>query len=418
MYCGECGAKLDKDATFCGECGAPVKKEKKTAHKPSEEKEVPAKTDRPPRKPMSKKTKIISLIVVIVLVGLFAAYQIIGQQFSVKTVAKEYVEAVANNNWDKLYDYLNLDGDTTFVSRDIFKKLMGDNKSKIKNFSIGEVTYDEGKLSASVTIHYTEESSSKEKTDVIYLSKEKEKKYLIFDNWTVDNNIDSLIVEDYKIIVPKDSKVVLEGINVENKYLDEKASDDTTDAYRIPQIFSNTLELKTTLSNGMQIDEEITPSSYYSSHTVELSLSNLSDEAVDTLEEQAKNSLTAIYQSLIAKQAFTDIKGSYEFDGGDIDSLEEEYTDTLDDLNRASTTLKQIEFTSLNIRSVELEDGILNVNVKANYNYQVEYQDYLSEQLATHDDKDYAYITLGYVYQDGSYHLTSLDGLVSYFSRY
>ena len=121
---------------------------------------------------------------------------------------------------------------------------------------------------------------------------------------------------------------------------------------------------------------------------------------------------------MIAKQAFADIKSTYEFEGGDIASLEEEYTNTLDDLNTASTTLKQIEFTSLNIRSVELEDGILNINVKANYNYQVEYQDYLSEQLATHDDKDYAYITLGYIYQDGSYHLTSLDGLVSYFSRY
>ena len=418
MYCGECGAKLEKDATFCGECGAPVKKEKETAHKSSEKKEESTHVDRPPRKPMSKKTKIISVIVIVVIVGLFAAYQIVGNQFSVKTMAKEYVEALADNDWNKLYSYLNLEGDTTFVSQDIFKELMGDSESKIKNFSIGEVTYDEGKLSASVTVHYTEEGSSQEKTDIVYLSKEKEKKYLIFDNWTVDNNIDSLIVEDYKIIVPKGSKIVLEGINVEDKYLDEKSSDDTTDAYRIPQVFSNTLDLKTTLPNGMAIDEEITPSNYYSSHTVELSLSNLSDEAVDTLEEQAKNSLTAIYQSLIAKQAFADIKSTYEFEGGDIASLEEEYTNTLDDLNTASTTLKQIEFTSLNIRSVELEDGILNINVKANYNYQVEYQDYLSEQLATHDDKDYAYITLGYIYQDGSYHLTSLDGLVSYFSRY
>lgn len=148
MYCGECGAKLEKDATFCGECGAPVKKEKETAHKSSEKKEESTHVDRPPRKPMSKKTKIISVIVIVVIVGLFAAYQIVGNQFSVKTVAKEYVEALADNDWNKLYSYLNLEGDTTFVSQDIFKELMGDSESKIKNFSIGEVTYDEGKLSA------------------------------------------------------------------------------------------------------------------------------------------------------------------------------------------------------------------------------------------------------------------------------
>ena len=419
MYCGECGAKLDKDATFCGECGAPVKKEKKTAHKPEEVQETEDTQTRPPRKPMSKKAKIIWILVLIIIVALIVAYQIVGSQFSPKTVAKEYVEALVDNDMDKVYDYLEIDGDTTFVSKEVFKEtVVGENETKIKNFTIGDVTYDDNKLSAKVEIHYTEKGSSKEQTDVLYLSKEKEKKYLIFDNWTIENNMDSLIIEDYTIIVPKDSKVTLAGINIENKYLDEKKSDNTTDAYVLPQVFSSNMDLKTTLPNGMEINEEVTPSSYYSSHTAELSLSNLSDEAIDTLEEESKNSLTAINQSLIAKQAFADIKSTDEFDGGNIDSLEEEYTDTLDSLNNATTTLKQIEFTSLNITSVELEDGVLNVNVKANFNYQVEYQDYLSEQLATHDDKDYTYITLGYVYQDGSYHLTSLDGLVSYFSRY
>ena len=183
MYCGECGAKLDKDATFCGECGAPVKKEKKTAHKLEEEQETENAQARPPRKPMSKKTKIIWILVLIIVVALIAAYQIIGSQFSPKAVAKEYVEALVDNDMDKIYDYLEIDGDTTFVSKEVFKEtVVGENETKIKNFTIGDVTYDDNKLSAKVEIHYTEKGSSEEQTDLLYLSKEKEKKYLIFDN--------------------------------------------------------------------------------------------------------------------------------------------------------------------------------------------------------------------------------------------
>ncbi len=418
MYCGECGAKLEKNAVFCGECGAPVKKEKPTNHKPKENGEKEDHSNRQPRKPMSKKTKIIGIVVIVLVVLLFATYQILSNHFSVKTVAKEYVEALANNDFDQLYDYLKIDGDKTFVSKEIFEEIMDDSESKIKNFTIGEVTYDEGKLSAAVTVHYTEEGSSQEKTDVVYLSKEKDKKLLFFDQWTVDNNIDSLVVKDYKIIVPKDSKVVVNDIALEKKYLDTKASDEATDLYRIPQIFAATTTVETTLPNGMEIEEEVTPSKYYSSHTVEVSLSNLSDDAVNQLEEQVKTSLTTLYEGLIKKQNFDEIKASFEFEGGNIENIQEEYTEVLEDMNNASTALKQIEFTSVDIRSVELDEGVLVVNAKANYSYQVEYQDRLNEQTETHEDKDYSYIKLGYIYQDGSYHLTSIDGLVSYFSRY
>ena len=54
MYCGECGAKLKKNAEFCGECGAKVHQKEEEEKKP---KKVVKKTE---RKPMSKKKKAIN----------------------------------------------------------------------------------------------------------------------------------------------------------------------------------------------------------------------------------------------------------------------------------------------------------------------------------------------------------------------
>lgn len=417
MYCEECGAKVEKGATFCGECGAQIKNQPQkdaSSTKNSGGEIKPSK----PRKPMDKKTKIIIGVAVVVIAVLFASYLFLSNKYSAKTVAKNYIDAVVSNDTDKIYQYLDIDGDKTFVSKKAFKEITKDNKSKIKNYTIGEIDYNSGKLSASVKIHYTVEGSTTEKTDYIYLTKEKDKKLLFFDNWTIGDDVETMVVKDYQITVPKDSKVVLSGIKVDKKYLDKKESDKNLDVYNIPQVFANTTTLKTTLKNGMEIEEEIRPSSYSSKHTVEFSESSLSKKGKETLQNQAKQSLTAVYNGLVAKKSFDDIKSNFEYKNGKLDDLKASYTETLEDLNSNSTVLKQIEFTSVNLRSAELEDGRISIDVKAYYKYKVEYKDYFSEEMKTKDSNSYMYVTLEYVYENGKYQLVDVDDLETYFSRY
>ena len=78
MYCGECGAKLKKGATFCGECGAKVKEQKE--EKPEEEKKKVVKK----RKPMAKKTKILLGVLVVVIV-LYDVYNL-SVQISIQPI--------------------------------------------------------------------------------------------------------------------------------------------------------------------------------------------------------------------------------------------------------------------------------------------------------------------------------------------
>ena len=127
MYCGECGAKLEKDATFCSECGAKVERPKEK----TPPKETKAKQTAPvvtPKKPMSKAKKITLAVCAVVIVVLFLGYNHLNEKFGPKGVAKEYVEAVMNKDSNALYGYLNIEGDKTFASKEKFKEVMESTK--------------------------------------------------------------------------------------------------------------------------------------------------------------------------------------------------------------------------------------------------------------------------------------------------
>ena len=218
MFCGECGAKNNSEDRFCSECGAPlVQEENKTNTNSSIVKK--------PRQPMSKINKIIVGLVIIVIAILGVLYKIGSDITNPKTIANNYIKATVNQDGDKLYKYLEIEGDDTFISKDIFKELLKNSNTdskKVENYKITEVQYSDEKLTATVKFTYTVEGSTSEKTSSVNLSKQKNKKFLIFDNWKVkDTSISSVTVENYKIKVTKGSKVTFAGVELNDKYLDK-----------------------------------------------------------------------------------------------------------------------------------------------------------------------------------------------------
>ena len=387
MFCSECGAKNKEGDAFCSECGAKLNIDDKSSNnKPSKVK-----------KPMSKKNKLCLIILVAVLVVIGILYKVGSDLTNPKTIAKNYIQAVIDNDADALYKYLDIDGDTTFVNKKIFKEIMKENETEtdVINYKIVDVDYEKGGLSATVEFKYTVKNQSTERSDRINLVKEKGKKYLIFDNWKVSLDInDSAIVKDYELEVIKGSTVEFYGIKLTDKYLDKKKSDDDSDVYVLPQVFNIGTNIKVSLPNGMSFEDTVTPSSYNSSYRFDIDEDNLSEAEKTKIEDAAKKSLTTLYSNAISKKSFSEIKSNFESNGIDLSKLENDYNEFVSDLSDASSKLTSIEFTKFSIYDVQINDNnYIEVEFDIRYNYSVQYESW-DDELKTNNSSSYSYIIL------------------------
>ena len=414
MFCGECGTKNKKGDAFCKECGSKLESVEVTTNKTKKE------VSNAPKKPMAKSTKIIIGVVAVVVAALVALFIILGNITNPKHVAKEYIQAVVNKDGNKLYNYLNIEGDSTFVSKNVFNNYI---KEKIKddavtNYKITDVEYSTGKLQATVRFTYTTKNSSSEKTGKVTLTKDKSKKYLFFDNWKINDSIDTAVVKDYTLKVTKGSTLTYGGIKVDKKYLDSSKSSTEYDVYVLPQVFGYETVVKAVLPSGLEIEEKVTPSTYYSTHTVSFDEDTLTDAAKNKIIEVAKKDLNTIYTSAIAKKSFADIKSNFDVKGIDLTKFEQSYNNFVTKLGNESNILTSFTVTNASIYDIDLDsNGYLEVEFKVNYDYAIKYTDY-SNNEKTHSDSDYDYMTVTLTYKNGTYYLANINELETYFSRY
>ena len=414
MFCGECGTKNKKGDAFCKECGSKLENVEVTTKKVTKE------VNKAPKKPMAKSTKIIIGVVAVIIAAIVALFIVLGNITNPKNVAKEYIQAVVNKDGNKLYNYLNIEGDSTFVSKSVFDNYI---KEKIKddavtNYKITDVEYSTGKLQATVRFTYTTKNSSSEKTGKVTLTKDKSKKYLFFDNWKISDSIDTAVVKDYTLKVTKGSTLTYGGIKVDKKYLDSSKSSTEYDVYVLPQVFGYETVVKAVLPSGLEIEEKVTPSTYYSTHTVSFDEDTLTDAAKNKIIEVAKKDLNTIYTSAIAKKSFADIKSNFDVKGIDLTKFEQSYNNFVIKLGNESNILTSFTVTNASIYDIDLDsNGYLEVEFKVNYDYAIKYTDY-SNNEKTHSDSDYDYMTVTLTYKNGTYYLVNINELETYFSRY
>lgn len=414
MYCGECGAKLKKNAHFCEECGAKVKSEEKvkTSKKVESSK---------PKQKMSKKKKIILTVIVVLVLALGISYSVLSNRFGPKGVATEYLDALISNDANRIYNSLNLSGDTTFTTKEEFVKLFEDESNSfenVANYKLIDITYNEGNLSATVKFTVALKDSSDDETISIKVVKNSKKKLFVFDNWQVANINNSIIVDNYQLSVPKSSKVSVNNIELNEKYLNNEKSTAELDVYVIPQIFVSEATIKTTLPCGIVIEEVESISNYNSSYTTSISVDNLDETMQTKLKEQIKSDLTNIYANIIAKKDWNSIKESYSYNNVDLSNLKEEYEEMYDDLvTDSDITLKKFEITDVKISDIALKNGRLEIDAKYSYNYSIEYKNYNNE-VKTKDGKSSYTSTLTYDYFEDNFKLYDIYGTVTYFSTW
>lgn len=415
MFCSECGTKNEVGNKFCQECGSPLETN-------SDLKEQSTKNEEKTRKPLSRKNKIILGVLFVVVIICGVGYKVGSDLTNPKTIAKDYIQAVIDLDGNKLYSYLELEGDKTFVSKEIYTQLLKENDtdiSNVENYKITGVEYGNGNLTAKVKFTYTMKGSSEEIDSSVNLTKQKEKKYIFFDDWKIsDLSASSATLKDFTIKSIKGSTITFAGVSLSDNYLDSKSSTSKFDVYVLPQVFTTETKIQIVLPMGMEIEERVTPSSYRNSYTVDFSEENLTEASQEQIELAMKDVLTNLYTNAIRNTTFNDIKANYEKEGLDLTNLEKNYNELVSSLMSSSTKLTEITFNTTSLSELELnDDGYLEVQVRADYSYRVEYTSW-SEETETHQDTDSDYMTLILGYQDGSYYLVDISDLTTYFSRY
>lgn len=408
MYCGECGAKLKNGANFCGECGSKVPKEKK---------QVTKKTTKE-HKPLTKQTKIILGVILVIVISFVIGFNILGRSLSASAVSKKYMEALKASNSDELYETLNIEGDTRFASKEAFSKIYNNDNNDLKDISsitLLNITYSSDKKSA--IANYRVVKNDKEMNITVNLTKNDKKKYLFFDTWTVSDDVldmlDITIVNNYTITVPSNSAVKIDDEDVTRNYINSEESKDGLDVYVIPNIFEGSYNISVTLPNKMSVTEEKRISYYYDSYTFDLDLNDLSDEQKDSIGKYSTEFVKSIYSNLINKKTFAELQKS---NTAITDNLKDTYNDLYSKIVKSdSLSLLKFDISDYSITGIRiLRDGQLSVTIKYSYNYTIAVKN--GDKTEEKTGKSSQNSTAIYDISDGSYKLTDLTSPVRFFS--
>lgn len=412
MFCAECGTKNKNDAQFCESCGHKLENQNITKNVKSK----PQTTKNSVKKEMSKKNKIILVVVAIIAIALGVAYFILNNMTKPSTVAEKFFNATMSYDAEAMYEYLDVE-DSEFTTKEVFKKIIDGEKEdvpEVVNYTVGKPVLAKDRLSTTVTITYMLKNSDKSSTLDVKLVKDKNKKWLIFDNWKV--NVSGFdIVKDYQIKVMKDSKVKVEGVEVSSKYLDKENSDDSFDVYKMPAMFETEYNIVVTLPLGFDIEDEMRVREG-NSYTYSLSLDNLTDDVKTKIQNAVKSNLQTLYDGAKDKKSFDDIKSSFEYKGADLSDLKEQYEKLVRNIS-SDITLTSVAFSDVKLNRVSIDsNGNLYVSTKVSYNYSLTYQS--GEETKTNDSKDTDYVYLTFDYADNTFKLIDISSLNTYFSKY
>ena len=418
MFCAKCGTKNEARANFCENCGS--KMEKVVSQKIKKEKnEKEQKNIIEKIKGMSKKTKMISAIIIAVVVVLVAGGIVINSLTNPKKVAEKYFMASIERNVDKLYSFVDVE-ESSFTTEEMFKKLNKvdtetTNIPKITNYKIGEPLNAADGLSTTITITYVLEGNSNSQTMDIKLIKSKEKTLGLFDKWKINTSI-TKATKGYEINVMKDSELTVEGVKVDKKYINKEKSTSKIDTYVMPAMFTNTYNITVKLPIGIKLEDEILVKEN-DSYTYSLSLKNLSDSEKDNLETKIKTDLQNIYNGAKDKKSFDEIKPSFEHEGVELKDLKDAYEDLVSSIS-SDITLTSIEFTEIELDSISINSkGYLYIDAQASYDFELTYISGDETKTNDSDGKDSTtYLTYDYV--DDEFRLIDVSSLNSYYSKY
>lgn len=445
MFCQNCGAQNNDNASFCAKCGSKLAKpeelQKQDVPKETKTEEIPAQDTAtvqdtssiqnsainkggqvPPvlKKPVNKKPfpiwAIIAGAAVIGVIVLFVIGNMVISSISgPESVAKKFMQAEVDKDWSKAYDCLSVN-ESEFVNKDVFTNLKSQNTDdEIASFTINSKdVVKEGDGAYSVQVNY--KLKNKSNSDTKYLEIVKSDNSPFFGKWKVRSSDE--ITENYYLNCPKKATLFLDGVEVTDKYIDNSdAFDDTSNKYNIGEVFNEDHTVKMTSPIYQDIEKQISKDSpAFFAGTAELQLNSQTKQ--DT-QKFATDFINKYYQTVVARSSFSTIKDYFSSDSKKLEEIEKNYNDDVDSIKDKTNPSIGISKIDLSDVSVIVKDGYGGTegDVMATISYNVSASGKRTK-FFSNETEDFSYqssskeTTMLYLsYEDGKWVVTDMQSL-------
>ncbi len=444
MFCPKCGTSNEESAKFCEKCGAPLidntvaaPQPEITAPQPQAAAPQPqaaapqpqaaapqpqmtapqpqAAAPQPqmaapqpqavaPKKPMSPATLKI-IIAAAAAFALIIIFIITGSVLSnPKRTVEKYFTAVSAGNWEKVYGYVDIPKGE-FITKDLLAQAMADETTyDITNFEVIENDYNESSISKEFFVTYFRSGSSKGTTTVNLV---RDGKFMIFwDRYKVSAS--RIVVKDTKITVRKDSKLILDGIEVKDSYL-EPATDDkaTTKTYKIDYLFSGKHKALITSDMFEDIEKDYNFSSDEQKYTA--TSSEIKESIKTERQMAAQNDMRTFFAAAIANKDFNAVKDLCVADDSKLNTLKSAYSTFVTRTYNNGYGVTKIDFTDFSTKATTgTTSGLpyIKVTVTAKVNATVNYKS--GNNTSVKQVTDTLNDTFTYVYKDGQWKINSV----------
>ena len=415
MLCPNCGAENDDTAKVCGKCGTTLDENlpvaeaeeateevaEETAEETTEEsdeendeldeeflsrfddidvEDEPKKKKRKVRQPENeieteeeeeetgKELTAIRILVAaeaLILVLIIVGFCAIGKlQNDASFVAERYMQAYADHDWEKVYDLMERP-EGALLQKALFVETMeASDLPVIQNFEVTLDTHFDRKKEKHYDVQYT--TNVQETSDIkLKLIKQKEKAMFFFDKWRVSP--EAVLVNDYKIHVPRGASVAIDGIALDkDKRIDGEIVG--MDTYAVT-LFEGKHDLQAAVPW-----HEIYENLFTVGEGEEYSVSGLimTEDGKTAVQSKMQTVLKKMYTAAMSEDDFSTIESLFAVDARE--ACRQTYDAFVAGLRNASYKINTVTFDSFSCQVYDGENySPTGVRATLNFQYHVGY---------------------------------------------
>lgn len=422
MFCGECGAKNEKDAAFCCECGAKLRRVESTKEKKTgvSKKKVEVKSKKTNDiidkiKKLDVKIKALVVVCLVLVVSFTVYYNNLKKEASPEKLVQDYLTAINMQDYETIYKITGSSYVSKYVSKDDYISTLEtkiDEKNKLGIVNVGKAIKEVGGKSVTVPFtisNYTNKDNSELKFTLV---KSDEKANLFFHKYVLTDTMLLKIdlVKEYKIFTPEGTTVKFNGIDVKDKCSENNSDSNCVSVKNI--LPGKEVALDFTLSNGIKLNKKVKIGLSSSNYTLSVDKSDFTSSEQEKIIAKAKSDMELLGTSIVARKKFSEIIDKFApKTETELGKLRDSYNETVD---RISTNYTYSDFviSNCNLRSISLKDGKFKVYMYYRYTYNYKRTD----GDRAYDSYGNLYVNLTYDYDSkNGYQLVEVDSLPSFY---